>query len=102
MSYFPKKGMYRDAAGVNRFVDSGQGSNGPVGKRWYLAEVVRRAYNSKDEVVRKNKQETAVFAHEADVVGLAMRRCPDTGTGQDAYRTSVNVYSRLLGEEEGI
>lgn len=102
MSYYPRKGMYRDSNGVNRFTDPGQPSAGPVGKRWFHAEVVRRSYNSKDEVVKKNRQETAIFAHEADVTGLAMRRCPDPWPGQDSYRTSVNVYSRLLGEDEGV
>ena len=102
MSYYPKKGMYRDENGVNRFVSPGEGSAGPVGKRWWLAEVVRRAFNGKDEVIRKNRQETAVFAREEDVVGLAMRRCPDPWPGQDASRTQTNAYFRPLGEDEGV
>ena len=99
MSYFPKKGMYRDDNGVARFVDGGHPSAGPVGKQWFRGEVVRRQYDGKGEVTRKNKQAATVFAREAEVAGYLFARCPDPWSGSDGGRTTVEVYYEPLGDQ---
>lgn len=99
MGYPAKKGMYRTKEDVYRFQDPGTGQ-GPSTKRWFRAEVTRRAIDSKGEVKRRNKQATSLYAHEAEVVALALRHCPSPDMGDGDIRT--NVYFRPLGEEEGI
>lgn len=99
MGYPAKKGMYRTKEDVYRFVEPGTGQ-GPATKMWYRGEVVRKAFDSKGEVKRKNKQETTVFAHEADVVALTLRRCPSPDMGDGDVRT--NVYFRPLGVEDSL
>jgi hypothetical protein len=99
MSYYPKKGMYRNKTGVHRFSDPRR-DQGPQTKRWFHVEVIRRAYNGKGEVVRRNKQSTAVYAEEAEAVGMGVRRCPDPGMGDGDVRT--NVYYSALGKEDNL
>lgn len=100
MSYYPKKGMYRESTGVARFEDPGTMPEPAAGKRWYHVEVVRRAYNGKGEVVRKNRQTASVFCREEEAVGMGTRRCPDPGMGEGDVRT--NVYYRPLLKEDSL
>lgn len=94
MSYYPKKGMSIDQkTGMHTFDRKGLPQN-DLTKRWYRGEVVRKATNSKGEVVRKDKQVAEVYAREADVVGMLFRRCPDPGMGDGDIRT--NVYFQPL------
>lgn len=99
MGYPAKKGMYRDENSVYRFQQPGT-PKGLPNKRWFRAEVVRRAIDSKGETKRRNKQVTSLFTTESEVVALAMRHCPSPDMGDGDIRT--NVYFRPLGEEENL
>lgn len=94
MSYYPKKGMYRDDNGVARFKAPGLDPGVPT-KRFYTVERTIKVLNSKGEVVRKSRQSTEVFAHEADAIGMAMRRMPYPWPGQEAGgEIKENIYVR--------
>jgi hypothetical protein len=99
MGYPAKKGMYKTKEGVYRFQEPGIDPGLPT-KKWYHVEVTRRAFDSKGEVKRKNKQETTVFAYEDAVVGLGMRRCPTPDMGEGDVKT--NVYFRPLRAEDNL
>lgn len=85
------KGQFVDPdTGVRKFLEPGQPRG--TGKRRFKGEVVRRAYNGKGELLRKNRQEAEVFAHEAEAAGLIARHCPDPWPGMEAAETTCNVY----------
>lgn len=94
MSYYPKKGMHLTKEKVAVFDRPGLPQN-DLTKRWWKGEVIRKATNSKGEVVRKNKQEAEVFAREDQVAGMLCRRCPDPGMGDGDVQ--MNVYYEPLG-----
>jgi hypothetical protein len=94
MSYNPKKGMHKNAAGVAVFDEPGTAPEGGAGKSWWNGTVTRRVVNSKGETVRRSKQSATLFAKEGDVPALLCRQCPDTPQASEGdVRTSVS-YSR--------
>lgn len=91
MSYYPKKGMHLDPkTGMAIYNECNTPGEPGAGKRWYSGEVVRKAVNSKGEVVRKNKQQAEVFCEEGAAAAMIFRRCPDPGMGDGDIR--VNLY----------
>lgn len=99
MSYFPKKGMYRDNGRVNRFAEQTEERRPYAAKRWFHVEVVRRVVDGKGETMKKNKQVAEVFAKETDVISFAMRRCPDPWVGDGSGTPIMNIYWRPLEED---
>lgn len=102
MGYPAKKGMYKvrsaDGGYLYRFQEPGTARGLPA-KRWFHVEVVRKVHDSKGEVVKRNKQTTAIYGSEDTMVGLAMRRCPDPWPGtSEEVRTRI-YYRPLAGDE---
>jgi len=93
MSYRPKKGMHNNDQGVAVFDDPGTAVQPGGGKRWWVGTVVRKVFNSRNEMIRKSKQTARVFAKEADVVAMVCRQCSEASViSEGELRTSV-TYS---------
>lgn len=101
MSYEAKKGMFRvkvEDGYVYKFKDNQTAPEPGRGKSWFKARVVRREFDGKGELSRKNVQDTTVFASEAEALGMAMRRCPFPWPSVDG-EVKTNVYIDRLGQD---
>lgn len=101
MSYHPKRGFHRDAAGTVRFDVEASLPTGST-KRWYRGRVTRVALDGKGEVVRRNTQETSVYARGEEVAAYLVARCPTPWVGQGDAEVRTKVYFWPQGEEESL
>ncbi len=93
MSYYPKKGMYRDENGVARFSNEAT-APGWTGKELYTGTVVRKVLNGKDEVIMKDKQTALVYARPEEVASKVFAQCPSPYTGGEGRLVTDAWYQK--------
>lgn len=104
MSYYAPAGMTRKKVdGVYVYIFQDQPKlDLRQHKRWFDVKVVRKAFDSKGDVIRKNVQETSVYASEEEAIGLGMKRCPYPWVGQDQADVKTQVFYKVSGNEDNL
>lgn len=100
MSHNPPKNMYKDEAGVARFLDSSTAPTAGGGKRWYQVEITRRALDKEGETIDKDKQTAEVFATEDDAIGFAFSRCPNGLIVKEAFEFRTSVFCQPMRADD--